>query len=75
MAKARGSYRRAFEKFIAWYCSEPRPAFERSVVVRYRSFLEPHGCSEIASPVLDSSLAILHQLRPISRQNSIRPRN
>jgi integrase len=26
--------------FIAWYCSEPRRGFNRSVVVRYRSFLE-----------------------------------
>jgi hypothetical protein len=26
--------------FIAWYCDEPRLAFNRSVVVRYRSFLE-----------------------------------
>jgi site-specific recombinase XerC len=27
-------------QFIAWYCDEPRLAFNRSVVVRYRSFLE-----------------------------------
>lgn len=30
----------AIEKFIAWYCSEPRLTFNRSVVVKYRSFLE-----------------------------------
>src|SRR5208282_831754 len=30
----------AIERFIAWYCSEPRLTFNRSVVVRYRSFLE-----------------------------------
>jgi site-specific recombinase XerC len=37
---SRRSYRHAIEKFIAWYCSEPRLGFNRSVVVRYRSFLE-----------------------------------
>jgi hypothetical protein len=33
--RARGS-----DRFIAWYCSEPRLEFNRSVVVRYRSYLE-----------------------------------
>jgi site-specific recombinase XerC len=37
---SRRSYKHAIEKFIAWYCSEPRIGFNRSVVVRYRSFLE-----------------------------------
>jgi len=37
---SRRSYAHAIEKFIAWYCSEPRLEFNRSVVVRYRSFLE-----------------------------------
>jgi site-specific recombinase XerD len=37
---SRRSYEYAIEKFIAWYCSEPRLTFNRSVVVRYRSFLE-----------------------------------
>jgi hypothetical protein len=26
--------------FFAWYCSEPRLAFNRIVVVRYRMYLE-----------------------------------
>jgi integrase len=39
-AHSRRSYKHAIEKFIAWYCSEPRLVFNRSVVVRYRSFLE-----------------------------------
>jgi site-specific recombinase XerD len=39
-AHSRRSYEYAIEKFIAWYCAEPRLAFNRSVVVRYRSFLE-----------------------------------
>src|SRR5271169_504203 len=37
---SRRSYAHAIERFIAWYCSEPRLTFNRSVVVKYRSFLE-----------------------------------
>ena len=37
---SRRSYEYVIERFIAWYCSEPRLTFNRSVVVRYRSFLE-----------------------------------
>src|SRR6266404_3819726 len=39
-AHSRRSYKHAIEKFISWYCSEPRLGFNRSVVARYRSFLE-----------------------------------
>jgi hypothetical protein len=39
-AHSRRSYKHAIEKFIAWYCAEPRLGVNRSVVVRYRSFLE-----------------------------------
>jgi hypothetical protein len=34
------SYRHAIEEFIGWYCSEPRLAFNRTAVLRYRFFLE-----------------------------------
>ena len=34
------SYDRAITDFVDWYCSEPRLAFNRSVVLRYRIFLE-----------------------------------
>lgn len=37
---SRRSYEYAIERVIAWYCSEPRLTFNRSVVVRYRSYLE-----------------------------------
>ena len=30
------SYGHAIDEFISWYCSEPRLAFNRTVVVRYR---------------------------------------
>jgi hypothetical protein len=34
------SYDRAITDFVAWYCSEPRLAFNRTVVLRWRIFLE-----------------------------------
>src|ERR1035437_5614026 len=37
---SRRSYECPVERFIAWYCSEPRLTFNRAVVVRFRSFLE-----------------------------------
>lgn len=30
------TYDHAIDKFIEWYCSEPRLAFNRTVVLRYR---------------------------------------
>lgn len=39
-AHSRRMYQYAIERFIAWYCHEPRLAFNRSVVMRYRSSLE-----------------------------------
>src|SRR5207237_134740 len=46
---SRRSYKYAIEKFIAWYCAEPRLGFNRAVVVRYRSFLE--SCSLSAATI------------------------
>jgi hypothetical protein len=37
---SRRSYKHAIDRFISWYCSEPRLTFNRTVVVRYRSHLE-----------------------------------
>ena len=34
------SYDHAIREFIDWYCSEPRVAFYRTVVTRYRVSLE-----------------------------------
>src|ERR1700746_1153879 len=39
------SYRFAIDDFIAWYCSEPRLAFNKTVVQRYRLQLEALVCS------------------------------
>ena len=37
---AQRGYRHAIDEFVDWYCSEPRLAFNRTVVLRYRSHLE-----------------------------------
>ena len=34
------TYDHAIREFVAWYCSEPRLAFNRTVVLRYRIYLE-----------------------------------
>ena len=39
VASSQESYRHAINEFILWYCSEPRLAFNRTVVLRYRFFL------------------------------------
>ncbi len=39
-ADAQRGYRHAIDEFVDWYCSEPRLAFNRTVVLRYRSHLE-----------------------------------
>jgi site-specific recombinase XerD len=39
-ADAQRGYRHAIDEFVEWYCSEPRPSFSRTVVLRYRIHLE-----------------------------------
>src|ERR1035437_2802685 len=39
-ASSQESYGHAIDEFIGWYCCEPRLAFNRTVVLRYRFFLE-----------------------------------
>jgi site-specific recombinase XerD len=40
---SRRGYQHAFDEFVAWYCSEPRLAFNKTVVLRYRFYLEERG--------------------------------
>jgi hypothetical protein len=35
-ASGQRTYEHAIREFVAWYCSEPRLAFNRTVVLRYR---------------------------------------
>jgi site-specific recombinase XerD len=39
-ASGQRTYNHAITEFVAWYCSEPRLAFNRTVVLRYRIHLE-----------------------------------
>ena len=42
-ASGQRAYVHAIREFVAWYCSEPRLAFNRTVVLRYRIHLEQCG--------------------------------
>src|ERR1700694_6158895 len=46
-ASSQESYAHAIDEFIGWYCSEPRLAFNRAVVLRYTLFL---AREKIAAP-------------------------
>src|SRR5499427_2256375 len=53
------SYGHAIDEFIAWYCSEPRLAFNRTVVLRYRFFLEQKN---LAPSTINVRLAAVRRL-------------
>jgi site-specific recombinase XerD len=53
------TYEYAIEEFIAWYCSEPRLAFNRIVVTRYRIQLEARG---LAAATINQRLAGVRRL-------------
>src|SRR6266567_1630289 len=44
---SRRGYQHAIDEFVAWYCSEPRLAFNKTVVLRYRFHLEERGLAEL----------------------------
>jgi site-specific recombinase XerD len=56
---SRRVYEYAIDQFIAWYCSEPRLAFNRIVVVRYRMYLESRG---LAAATINQQLAAVRRL-------------
>src|SRR5512136_1111778 len=53
------SYEYAIDEFISWYCSEPRLAFNRAVVLRYRFFLEQRN---LAPSTINIRLAAVRRL-------------
>src|SRR5580700_130952 len=57
--QSRRSYRYAMEEFIQWYCSEPRLALNRSVVLRYRLQLEG---AQLAPATINVRLAAVRRL-------------
>jgi hypothetical protein len=53
------SYRFAIDDFISWYCAEPRLAFNKTVVLRYRLQLEAR---HLASSTINLRLAAVRRL-------------
>lgn len=53
------SYGHAIDDFIGWYCSEPRLSFNRTVVLRYRFFLEQKN---LAPSTINVRLAAVRRL-------------
>lgn len=58
-ASSQESYGHAIEEFIGWYCSETRLAFNRTVVLRYRFFLEQ---KKLAPATINARLAAIRRL-------------
>ena len=56
---SRRVYEYAIDQFIAWYCSEPRLAFNRIVVVRYCLYRESR---RLAANTINHQLAALRRL-------------
>jgi site-specific recombinase XerC len=56
---ANGSYDHAINEFVHWYCSEPRLAFNRIVVLRYRIFLEQ---KQLVATTIDLRLAAVRRV-------------
>jgi len=56
---SRRNYKFAMEQFIAWYCSEPRLALNRAVVLRFRLHLESVG---LAAGTINQRLAAVRRL-------------
>lgn len=52
-------YRHSIEEFIEWYCSEPRLSFNKTVVTRYRSYLEDRN---LAPGTINVRLAAVRRL-------------
>ena len=56
---SRRGYQHAIDEFVSWYCSEPRLAFNKTVVLRYRFYLEERG---LAPGTINVRLAAVRRL-------------
>jgi hypothetical protein len=56
-ASSKRSYDHAIREFIDWYCSEPRLAFNRTVVTRYRIALERKSSPLDITAILRASMS------------------
>lgn len=57
--RSRRNYKFAMEQFIIWYCSEPRLALNRTIVLRFRLHLESLG---LAAGTINQRLAAVRRL-------------
>lgn len=62
------SYEHAIDEFIGWYCSEPRLSFNRTVVLRYRFFLEQKN---LAPSTINVRLAAVRRLAYEASDNGL----
>jgi len=54
----------ATDDFVIWYCSEPRLAFNKTVVLRYRLELEAHRLAPATINLRLAAVAALATRRP-----------
>jgi site-specific recombinase XerD len=57
--KSQRSYRHSINEFVAWYCSAPRLSFNKTVVTRYRIYLEDR---QLAPGTINVRLAAVRRL-------------
>ena len=67
-AASKRTYGAAIEDFITWYCSEPRLAFGRTVVLRYRFELESR---RLAPATINLRLAAVRRLAYEASDNGL----
>src|SRR5579863_4956408 len=58
-AGSQREYARSINEFIAWYCSEPRLSFNKTVVTRFRMYLEKR---HLAPATINLRLAAVRRL-------------
>lgn len=57
--QSRRSYEHAMSEFVGWYCSAARLAFNRTVLLQYRTFLEK---KHLAAATINVRLAAVRRL-------------
>ena len=57
--EAQRGYRYAIDEFVDWYCSEPRLSLNKTVVTRYRIYLEER---HLAPGTINGRLAAVRRL-------------
>jgi hypothetical protein len=55
-------YQHSIDEFVAWYCSEPRLSFNKTVVTRYRIHLETRQPRPAQTSVHPNGLPTYRQL-------------